>query len=134
MRLLVQDLIEEYWTEVGKPTASKTKTLAQTDADCEADADCWRGGCGGCYGGGCGGCNYGGCGDCGCACTTYFRRVIHAGTRILETDIIHDNVEIFNNIHNDIVQHNLHIRKYALHGIATCQDYSCCDNGCNSCC
>lgn len=39
VRLLVQDLIFDYWTEVGKPIAPKTKTLAQTEADCEADTD-----------------------------------------------------------------------------------------------
>ena len=65
LRLKVQDLIIKYWNDSGKTTQKSleevkmiNKTLAQVDAEAEADAEHCYGGCSG-FNGFRGGCGYG---------------------------------------------------------------------------
>jgi len=152
-RLLVEELLNDYWTEVGSPkvqnvlaepdvedapaSASDDKMMCQVDAEANAEyyPGCGFRGCG--YGGGCGGCGYGGgccyggngfgagCGygaGCGCGCTTYYRRALPGSRRILETNIVHENIHDVHHHHNFIERHNVHIKKYCVPGCNTCQD------------
>ena len=151
LRLLVEETILDYWTSVGEPMteeepmmedetmeedldADAGNTLAQVDADadCEADAEwgCGYGGYGRRYGG-CGlrrgyGCGYGGC---GCCCKTYCQ-VIPGCCRKFRTSIVHHDIHDVHHIHNKVVRHNLHVRKFRVPGIKTCKV---CRPGCGCC-
>ena len=148
VRLLVEDLIIDFWTDAGEPVLEDDEMvgeaddermegegmqMAQVEGECEAESHCGGyggygayggyggyGGYGHCGYGGYGGCGYGGC---GCACTTYYRRCIPGCRRVLQTNVIHEDVHEINHVHNKIERHNVHIRKFKLPGYKTCQQY-----------